>query len=78
MGKKLSDTKRIETSECIIASISANGVMSISENPTIHPDYQTAAIEAERLVRNGVGNTGKKFVVLQSRGTVMASGVVWQ
>ena len=50
------------------------GGFSFAPNPKLHPNKQSAYAEAERLANNF---PGKRFVVVQIAGSVVANGVKW-
>lgn len=50
------------------------GAFSFAPNPKLHPNKQVAYVEAERLAN---AFPGKRFVVAQIAGSVVANGVKW-
>ena len=58
----------------IIGSIYADGRMSFSTSPKVHPTELSAKIEVERLAKSTPGNT---FVYFEIKGKCKAGGVTW-
>lgn len=59
----------------IIGSLTAENGLSVSPRPHVHASKYDARREAERLANK---TPGKRFVVLQNVGSVVAIGVAWE